>query len=141
MLGVVMEFSQLIQNLVNGLVIGSVYVIFVLGYMLIFLILGIINFVQGVVFMLGVYLIYILVLGQFENNGLFKGINFFFDGLLLVGNFWVFGFVILFGLVLVGLIVVVIECFVFWFMWVCGVELLLVLVSSLGVVLVIVNFI
>ena len=50
-----MEPSQLIQNLMNGLAIGSVYAIFALGYTLVFSILGIINFAQGAVFTLGAY--------------------------------------------------------------------------------------
>ncbi len=81
-----MEPSQLIQNLMNGLAIGSVYAIFALGYTLVFSILGIINFAQGAVFTLGAYFTYALVSGQFENNGLLKGINLFPAGSPFAGN-------------------------------------------------------
>ncbi|ANC70816.1 MULTISPECIES: branched-chain amino acid ABC transporter permease [Deinococcus] len=136
-----MEPSQLIQNLVNGLAIGSVYAIFALGYTLIFSILGIINFAQGAVFTLGAYLTYTLVSGQFENNGLLKGINLFPDGSPLAGNPWAFGLATLLGSALAGLIAVVIERLAFRPMRARGAEPLLALVSSLGVALVIVNLI
>ena len=50
-----MSWTLLLQNLLNGLSIGSVYAIFALGYTLVFSILGIINFAHGAVFTLGAY--------------------------------------------------------------------------------------
>jgi branched-chain amino acid transport system permease protein len=45
----------LIQQLVNGLVAGSVYALIALGYTMIYGILGIINFAQGEIYMFGAY--------------------------------------------------------------------------------------
>jgi branched-chain amino acid transport system permease protein len=45
----------LIQQLVNGLVVGSVYALVALGYTMIYGILGIINFAQGEIFMYGAF--------------------------------------------------------------------------------------
>lgn len=136
-----MEFSQLVQNTMNGLAIGSVYAIFALGYTLVFSILGIINFAHGAVFTLGAYFTYTLVVGQFENNGLLKGINLFPDGSPLSGSALTFGLATLIGAVLAGLVAVLIERLAFRPMRARGADPLLALVSSLGVALVIVNLI
>ncbi|GGK12348.1 branched-chain amino acid ABC transporter permease [Deinococcus malanensis] len=136
-----MEFSQLVQNIMNGLAIGSVYAIFALGYTLVFSILGIINFAHGAVFTLGAYFTYTLVVGQFENNGLLKGINLFPDGSPLSGNPFTFALATLIGAVLAGLVAVLIERLAFRPMRSRGADPLLALVSSLGVALVIVNLI
>jgi branched-chain amino acid transport system permease protein len=45
----------LIQQLVNGLVVGSVYALVALGYTMIYGILGIINFAQGEIYMYGAF--------------------------------------------------------------------------------------
>src|SRR3984893_12367125 len=42
-----------IQQILNGLVLGSVYAIIALGYTMVYGILGIINFAHGVVLMVG----------------------------------------------------------------------------------------
>ena len=60
-----MDFAWLLQSLLNGLSIGSVYAVFALGYTLVFSILGIINFAHGAVFTLGAYLTYALAVGHF----------------------------------------------------------------------------
>ena len=70
-----MDFAPLLQNLLNGISLGSVYAIFALGYTLVFSILGIINFAHGAVFTLGAYLTYSLAVGQFGINGLLAGYN------------------------------------------------------------------
>ncbi|ACO45558.1 branched-chain amino acid ABC transporter permease [Deinococcus deserti] len=136
-----MEFSQLVQNTMNGLAIGSVYAIFALGYTLVFSILGIINFAHGAVFTLGAYFTYTLVVGQFENNGLLKGINLFPDGSPFSGSALSFGLATLIGAVLAGLVAVLIERLAFRPMRARGADPLLALVSSLGVALVLVNLI
>ena len=136
-----MELSQLIQNLVNGLAIGSVYAIFALGYTLIFSILGIINFAQGAVFTLGAYLTYALVSGQFENNGLLRGVNLFPNGSPFAGHALTFGLATLIGAVVAGLVAVLIERVAFRPMRARGADPLLALVSSLGVSLVVINLI
>ena len=48
-----MDLTNFLQQLLNGLSIGSVYAIFALGYTLIFSILGIINFAHGAMLTLG----------------------------------------------------------------------------------------
>jgi branched-chain amino acid transport system permease protein len=45
----------LLQQLVNGLVVGSVYALVALGYTMIYGILGIINFAQGEIYMYGAF--------------------------------------------------------------------------------------
>ncbi|MFC4639734.1 branched-chain amino acid ABC transporter permease [Deinococcus hohokamensis] len=136
-----MELSQFVQNVMNGLAIGSVYAIFALGYTLVFSILGIINFAHGAVFTLGAYFTYTLVVGQFENNGLLKGVNLFPDGSPLAGHPLTFALATLIGAALAGLVAVLIERLAFRPMRSRGADPLLALVSSLGVALVIVNLI
>ena len=133
--------TELLQNLINGLAIGSVYAIFALGYTLVFSILGIINFAHGAVFTLGAYFTYTLVVGQFENNGLIKGINLFPTSSPFHGSAWAFAAAALIGAVLSGLVAVIIERLAFRPMRARGADPLLALVSSLGVALVIVNLI
>ena len=133
--------TELLQNLINGLAIGSVYAIFALWYTLVFSILGIINFAHGAVFTLGAYFTYTLVVGQFENNGLIKGINLFPTSSPFHGSAWAFAAAALIGAVLSGLVAVIIERLAFRPMRSRGADPLLALVSSLGVALVIVNLI
>ena len=45
--------ETLIQQLINGLVIGSVYALIALGYTMVYGILGLINFAHGDVLMVG----------------------------------------------------------------------------------------
>src|SRR5215212_3859493 len=66
-----MDFGDLLQKVLNGLSIGSVYAIFALGYTLVFSILGVINFAHGAVFTLGAYFTYALTGKAFGFNGLF----------------------------------------------------------------------
>ena len=56
------------QQIINGLVIGSVYALVALGYTMVYGILGIINFAHGEVVMIGamVALSIILLLFQFD---------------------------------------------------------------------------
>src|SRR5215217_582691 len=65
-----MNVSLLLQQILNGLAIGSIYAIFALGYTLIFSILGIINFAHTAVFTLGAYFTYILMGEAVGFNGL-----------------------------------------------------------------------
>lgn len=64
-----MDLTLFLQQLLNGLSIGSVYAIFALGYTLVFSILGIINFAHGAIFTLGAYFTYLFAGGQFGFNG------------------------------------------------------------------------
>lgn len=126
-----MTTAQFIQNLLNGVSIGSVYAIFALGYTLVFSILGIINFAHGAVFTLGAYFTYTLAVGQFGINGLLSGLN--LD--LQVP----FALSLLIGAVLAGGVGVLLERLAFKPLRARGADSLLALVSSLGVALVIVN--
>ncbi|MDD5284517.1 MAG: branched-chain amino acid ABC transporter permease [Desulfuromonadaceae bacterium] len=126
-----MTTAEFIQNVLNGISIGSVYAIFALGYTLVFSILGIINFAHGAVFTLGAYFTYTLAVGQFGINGLLSGLN--LD--LQVP----FAMALLIGAVLAGLVGVLLERLAFKPLRTRGADSLLALVSSLGVALVIVN--
>ena len=125
--------TQFIQNVLNGLSIGSVYAIFALGYTLVFSILGIINFAHGAIFTLGAYFTYLFTGAAFSANGVFARSQFpvalpFFVALLL-------------GAVLAGLVGVLVERLAFRPLRTRGADRLLSLVGSLGVAVVIVNLI
>lgn len=125
--------TQLLQNVLNGLSIGSVYAIFALGYTLVFSILGIINFAHGAVATLGAYFTYALTGAAFGFNGVLAKASLPF-GLP-------FPLAILFGCVLAGLTSVLIERLAFRPLRIRGADRLLSLVSSLGVAIVVVNLI
>lgn len=126
-----MTTAQFLQNLLNGISIGSVYAIFALGYTLVFSILGIINFAHGAVFTLGAYFTYTLAVGQFGINGMLSGLN--LDVQIP------FTLSLLIGSVLAGMVGVLLERLAFKPLRTRGADSLLALVSSLGVALVIVN--
>jgi branched-chain amino acid transport system permease protein len=128
-----MTLTQIIQNLLNGLSVGSVYAIFALGYTLVFSILGIINFAHGAVFTLGAYFTYIFIGGAFGFNGLLANLRLpialpFAVALILSGT-------------LSGLVGVAIERLAFRPLRRRNADPLLTVVSSLGVAFVIVNVI
>jgi branched-chain amino acid transport system permease protein len=126
-----MGTAQFVQNLLNGISIGSVYAIFALGYTLVFSILGIINFAHGAVFTLGAYFTYTLAVGQFGINGLLAGLSY---DLHLP-----FPLALLLGAVVAGLVGILLERLAFRPLRTRGADSLLALVSSLGVALVLVN--
>jgi branched-chain amino acid transport system permease protein len=126
-----MTFSLLLQNVLNGLSIGSVYAIFALGYTLVFSILGIINFAHGSVFTLGAYLTYFLMGGSTGFNGLLANAK-----LAIALPFWV---AMLVSGVVAGLVHIAIERVAFRPLRLKGSDPLLTVVSSLGVAFVIVN--
>src|SRR5574337_1129345 len=47
---------MLLQQLVNGLTLGSVYALIALGYTMVYGIIGLINFAHGEIYMLGAYM-------------------------------------------------------------------------------------
>ena len=49
------DISEILQQLVNGLALGSVYALIALGYTMVYGIIRLINFAHGDVFMLGAY--------------------------------------------------------------------------------------
>ncbi len=128
-----MDISIFLQQLLNGLSIGSVYAIFALGYTLVFSILGIINFAHGAIFTLGAYFSYTLTGGTFGFNGLLANASLpirlpFFLALLC-------------GSILAGLASIAVERLAFRPLRQRGADPLLTLVSSLGTAVVIVNVI
>jgi len=128
-----LDITLLLQRLLNGLSIGSVYALFALGYTLVFSILRVINFSHAAVFTLGAYFTYVLVGGAFGFNGLLANAALPF-GLP-------FGVALLFGSILAGLAAMAIERLAFKPLRVRGADPLLTLVSSLGVAVLIVNLI
>lgn len=126
-----MTLTALFQILVNGVATGGVYAIFALGYTLVFSILGIINFAHSAVFTLGAYFTYTLLGSQFGFNGLLA------RGQLPFGL--PFPLALLGGAVLAGVISMLIEWAVFRPLRKRNADPLLMLVSSLGVAVAIVN--
>src|SRR3954471_16567439 len=66
--------TLLLQQLLNGLAIGSLYAIFALGYTLIFSILRVINFTHGAIFALGAYATYLLTGAAVNQSGVLAGL-------------------------------------------------------------------
>ncbi len=128
-----MNISLFLQQLLNGLSIGSVYAIFALGYTLVYSILGIINLAHGAIFTLGAYFTYALMGGSFGFNGLLANaalpIKLPFAIALILGSSFA------------GLVGVVMERVAFQPLRRQGSDPLLTVVSSLGVAVVIVNLI
>jgi branched-chain amino acid transport system permease protein len=122
-----------LQQLLNGLAIGSVYAIFALGYTLVFSILRIINFAHGAVFTLGAYFTYTLTGSPFGFNGLLAN-----AALPVKLPFWL---ALLGGAALAGLVSVLIERASFRPLRARGGDPLLTLVLSLGLAVMIVNII
>jgi branched-chain amino acid transport system permease protein len=128
-----MNISVFLQQLLNGLSIGSVYAIFALGYTLVYSILGIINLAHGAIFTLGAYFTYALMGGNFGFNGLLA------NAALPIKL--PFAIALIFGSSLAGLIGIVMERVAFQPLRRQGSDPLLTVVSSLGVAVVIVNLI
>ncbi len=67
-----MELSTLPQQLINGILLGSIYALIALGYTMVYGVLKLINFAHGEVFMMGAYaaLFASWALGYTPNNAL-----------------------------------------------------------------------
>jgi len=128
-----LELAPFLQNLLNGISIGSVYAIFALGYTLVFSILGIINFAHSAVFTLGAYLTYSMAVGEFGINGLLAGLK--------IPVQLSFPLALCLAAILSGAAGILLERLAFRPLRVRGADPLLALVSSLGVSLVVVNLI
>lgn len=128
-----MDINLFVQQLLNGLSIGSVYAIFALGYTLVYSILGIINLAHGAIFTLGAYFTYTLMGGTFGFNGLLANVAL---PLQLP-----FAISLIVGSSLAGLVGVAMERIAFQPLRRQGSDPLLTVVSSLGVAVVIVNLI
>jgi branched-chain amino acid transport system permease protein len=66
------NFPILIQILIDGLVVGSMYALIALGYTLVFGILQFINFAHGDVFALGAWLTYVACARMLPTHGIFS---------------------------------------------------------------------
>jgi branched-chain amino acid transport system permease protein len=128
-----MDIILFLQQLLNGLSIGSVYAIFALGYTLVYSILGIINLAHGAIFTLGAYFTYALMGGTFGFNGLLANATLPFK--------LPFAISLILGSTLAGLVGIVMERIAFQPLRRQGSDSLLTVVSSLGVAVVIVNLI
>ncbi len=128
-----MNINIFLQQLLNGLSIGSVYAIFALGYTLVYSILGIINLAHGAIFTLGAYFTYALMGGNFGFNGLLA------NAALPIKL--PFAIALILGSTLAGLVGVVMERVAFQPLRRQNSDPLLTVVSSLGVAVVIVNLI
>jgi branched-chain amino acid transport system permease protein len=127
------NISLFLQQILNGLSIGSTYAMFALGYTLVYSILGIINLAHGAVFTLGAYFTYALMGGVFG-----------FSGILANASLPVqlpFPIALILASTIAGCIGVVIERIAFLPLRLKGSDPLLTVVSSLGVALIIVNLI
>jgi branched-chain amino acid transport system permease protein len=122
-----------LQQLLNGLSIGSVYAIFALGYTLVYSILGIINLAHGAIFTVGAYFTYALMGGTFGFNGLLANAS--------LPIKLPFAIALVLGSGLAGLLGVAMERVAFQPLRKKGSDPLLTVVSSLGVAVVIVNLI
>jgi branched-chain amino acid transport system permease protein len=128
-----MNITLFLQQVLNGLSIGSIYAIFALGYTLIYSILGIINLAHGAVFTLGAYLTYALMGGAFGFNGLLA------NAALPIKL--PFAIALILASIGAGLVGVAVERIAFQPLRRKGSDPLLTVVSSLGVAVVIVNLI
>ena len=63
--------EQLIQQIINGISLGSIYALIALGYTMVYGIISLINFAHGEIYMIGAYVGYtittFLVLDFFSN--------------------------------------------------------------------------
>jgi branched-chain amino acid transport system permease protein len=75
-----------IQTLINGLILGSFYVLLAAGLSLIFSIMGVVNFAHGALLMLGAFCSYVFITKL--------GLNFFLCLLISVGVMVILGFII-----------------------------------------------
>src|SRR6188474_3367684 len=58
-----MDWDKLVQLIVNGLTLGSVYALVALGYSMVYGILKLLNFAHGEVFMIGAFCGYFVLIG------------------------------------------------------------------------------
>lgn len=124
---------MVLQKLLNGLAIGSVYAIFALGYTMVFSILRVINFAHGAVFTVGAYLTWALTGPTVGSNGVLHDTR-----LPFTLPFWI---AVAIGSIGTGLLSVAIERLAFRPLRKRGSDPLLTLVSSLGVAIALVNLI
>lgn len=59
-----MSFDQFLQQVINGIQLGSIYALIALGYTMVYGVLRLINFAHGDVFMIGAYIGYFVATGM-----------------------------------------------------------------------------
>src|SRR5579864_7134162 len=126
-----MTLLQLLQYLLNGLAIGSIYALFAIGYTLLFSILDILNFAQGAIFTLGAYFAFVLTGSQLASDALLSNFE------LPFGLPFPVAFVL--GGILAGLCGIAIDRLVFRPLRQRGADSLLAMIASLGANIAIVN--
>ena len=57
------DLYHYLQQLVNGLTVGSTYALIAIGYTMVYGIIGMINFAHGEVYMIGSYVAFIVIAG------------------------------------------------------------------------------
>jgi branched-chain amino acid transport system permease protein len=67
MIGAFMSLGEIIQPFINGVLIGSNYVLVALGLTVIFSIMNVLNFAHGEIYMIGAFVVYFLA-GEFHVN-------------------------------------------------------------------------
>lgn len=71
-----MDSTLFLQQLVNGLSLGSMYALIAVGYTMVYGVLRLINFAHGDIMMVGAYIALLLINFFFSNYQSFKS-NFF----------------------------------------------------------------
>ena len=136
-----MNTALLLQQILNGLAIGSLYAIFALGYTLIFSILRVINFAHGAVFALGAYATYLLTGSAVNQSGVLSRLFTTLFGKPALPLALPFLLALLIGAFLAGLAAMLVERVAFRPLRARGADPLLALVTSLGVAIALVNII
>lgn len=72
----------IIQQLINGLFLGSIYALMALGYTMVYGIIRLINFAHGEIYMIGSFIGYFLI-HRFNDLGIFSGAVGFFVSMLI----------------------------------------------------------
>lgn len=78
-----MELEQIIQQLVNGLFLGSIYALLALGYTMVYGIIKLINFAHGEIYMLGGFMGYFFI--NKLNLGFFPALILSMAGAAVIG--------------------------------------------------------
>ena len=128
-----------LQQILNGLAIGSLYAIFALGYTLVFSILRVINFTHGALFALGAYATYLLTGSAVNPSGVLASLFSAFFGKPALPLALPFLVSLVLGACVAGLAGMLVERIAFKPLRDRGADPLLALVSSLGVSIVLVN--
>lgn len=128
-----------LQQILNGLAIGSLYAIFALGYTLVFSILRVINFTHGALFALGAYATYLLTGSAVNPSGVLASLFSALFGKPALPLALPFLVSLVLGACVAGLAGMLVERIAFKPLRDRGADPLLALVSSLGVSIVLVN--